>query len=82
MENLMKKMNTNEPELNTKVLEKVTGGTPMSIPGGKRSGRKTTETALEITKSIGDWANDLLESIDLKEKRVDNRIYDRTITLD
>ena len=39
MESTMKKMNANEPELNAENLEHVTGVTPMSIPGGKRSGR-------------------------------------------
>lgn len=39
----------NKQALDMGNLENVTGGTPMSIPGGKRSGRKNTETALEIT---------------------------------
>ena len=42
-------MNINELELSMEELENVTGGTPKSIPGGKRSGRKNSETALEIS---------------------------------
>ncbi len=61
-------------------LENVNGGTPMSIPGGKRSGRKNSETALEIANWLGDKANSFLEDIGLKEKRVDNYIYDRRVT--
>ena len=68
--------------MNMENLETVTDGTPMSIPGGKRSGRKNSETALEIVNRLGDRANDFLESIGLKEKRVDNRIYDRRLPED
>ena len=32
-----------ETELNAEAPEAVTGGTPMSIPGGKRSGRRNSE---------------------------------------
>ena len=71
--------NMNELELNMKNLENVTGGTSMSIPGGKRSGRKNSETALEIIKQLEDWGNDFLESLGLKQKPVDNSIYDRRI---
>lgn len=71
-------MNANEPELNTEELEQIAGGTPMSIPGGKRSGRKNSETALEMINSVEDWANGFLEDIGMKEKRVNNSIYDRT----
>ena len=82
MESTMKKMNANEPELNAENLEHVTGGTPMSIPGGKRSGRKNSETATEIARNIGDWFEGLLESVGLKEKRVNNSIYDGTVKPD
>ena len=71
-------MNANEPELNTEELEQIAGGTPMSIPGGKRSGRKNSETALEMINSVEDWANGFLEDIGMKEKCVNNSIYDRT----
>lgn len=77
-----RELNLNETEMNMENLETVTGGTPMSIPGGKRSGRKNSETALEIVNWLGDRANDFLESIGLKEKRVDNRIYDRRLPED
>lgn len=50
----------------------------MIIPGGKRSGRKNSETALEMINSVEDWANGFLEDIGMKEKRVNNSIYDRT----
>ena len=33
----------------------------MSIPGGKRSGRKNSETVLEMINSVEDWANGFLE---------------------
>ena len=79
MKSMIKEMNINEQELNTEELGNVSGGTPMSIPGGKRSGRKNSETALEIVNSIGGWFNDLFESIGLKEKRVNNSITDRTV---
>ena len=78
MENAIEKMNANKPELNTEELEQISGGTPMSIPGGKRSGQKNSETALEMINSVEDWANGILEDIGLKEKRVNNSIYDRT----
>ena len=69
----------NEPELNTENLEDVAGGTPLSIPGGKRSGRKNSETALEIFNWLGDKCNSFLEDLGLKEKPVNNSIYDRTV---
>ena len=69
----------NKQALDMGNLENVTGGTPMSIPGGKRSGRKNTENALEITNWLGDKFNSFLEDLGLKEKRVDNKIYDRTV---
>ncbi len=77
-----RELNLNKPEMSMENLETVTGGTPMSIPGGKRSGRKNSETALEIVNWLGDRANGFLESIGLKEKRVDNRIYDRRLPED
>ena len=70
----------NKQALDMGNLENVTGGTPMSIPGGKRSGRKNTETALEITDWLGDKFNSFLEDLGLKEKRVNNSIYDRRVT--
>ena len=63
-------------------LENVTGGTPMSIPGGKRSGRKNSENALEIVNWLEDVGNSFLESLGLKQKPVDNKIYDRTVKTD
>ena len=69
----------NTMELNMENLENVNGGTPMSIPGGKRSGRKNSETALEILNGLGDSVNSFLEKIGLKEKPVDNSIYDRRV---
>ena len=75
----MAMMNINELELNMEELENVTGGTPKSIPGGKRSGRKNTETALEIFDWLGDKYDSFLEDLGLKEKRVNNSIYDRTV---
>ncbi len=63
-------------------LENVTGGTPMSIPGGKRSGRKNSETALEALKWLEEQGDELLESLGMKQKPVDNKMYDRTIKLD
>lgn len=69
----------NISDVNTESLDHVTGGTPMSIPGGKRSGRKNSETALEIINQPENWGNDLLESLGLKEKRVNNSMYDRTV---
>ena len=67
----------NTMELNMENLETVAGGTPMSIPGGKRSGRKNMETSEEIMNWLGEKGNDLLESLGLKQKPVDNKIYDR-----
>lgn len=80
MKNNTNAMVMNNEELNTEVLETVTGGTPMSIPGGKRSGRKNSETALEIINRLEDWGNGILESLGLKEKRVNNSIYDGRVT--
>ena len=68
--------------LNMEDLENVTGGTPMSIPGGKRSGRKNMETATEIADWLGEKYDSFLEELGLKQKPVDNRIYDRTISID
>ena len=70
----------NKQALDMGNLENVTGGTPMSIPGGKRSGRKNTDNALEITNWLGDKFNSFLEDLGLKEKRVNNSIYDRRVT--
>ena len=69
----------NEPELNTENLEDVAGGTPLSIPGGKRSGRKNTETGLEILKQLEDWGDDILVSLGLKQKPVNNSIVDKKL---
>ena len=77
MMSMMKEMNKNE--LNIEELEIVTGGTPMSIPGGKRSGRKNSETALEMLNWLGEKCNSFLEDLGLKEKPVNNSIYDRTV---
>ena len=68
--------------LNMEDLKNVTGGTPMSIPGGKRSGRKNSENALEIADWLGDKFDNFLEGLGLKQKPVDNRIYDRTVPID
>ncbi len=54
----------------------------MSIPGGKRSGRKNSETALEALKWLEEQGDELLESLGMKQKPVDNKMYDRTIKLD
>lgn len=78
MMNNTKAMTLNE--LGTETLEEAAGGTPMSIPGGKRSGRKNSETALEIINRLEDWGNGILESLGLKEKPVNNSIYDRRVT--
>ena len=72
----------NEPELNTENLEDVAGGTPMSIPGGKRSGRKNSETALEVLKQLEDWGDDFLVSLGLKQKPVNNSIVDKKLPHD
>ena len=77
MMSMMKEMNKNE--LNIEELEIVTGGTPMSIPGGKRSGRKNSETALEMLNWLGEKCNSFLEDLGLKEKPVNNSIVDRTV---
>ena len=69
-------MKNNAEELNMENLENVAGGTPMSIPGGKRSGRKNSETAEEIANRLGDWGSGILESLGLKKKPVNNSIYD------
>ena len=72
-------MNMNKTEQNTEALENVTGGTPLSIPGGKNSGRKNTETALEILERVEDWGNGVLESLGLKQKPVNNSIVDKRL---
>ena len=82
MKSNMTAMNMNKTELNTEAMENVAGGTPMSIPGGKRSGRKNTETALEILQRLGDWGNGILESLGLKQKPVDNSIVDKRLPED
>ena len=71
--------NKDIPELSMENMENVAGGTPMSIPEGKRSGRRNSENALEIVDWLGDKTNEFLEDIGAKEKRVNNSIYDRTI---
>ena len=82
MEKNMTAMNMNKTELNTETLETVTGGTPMSIPGGKRSGRKNTETAQDILQRVEDWGTGILESLGLKQKPVDNSIVDKRLPED
>ena len=77
MKSMMKEMKINE--LNMEELEMVTGGTPMSIPGGKRSGRKNSETALEMLNWLGEKCNSFLEDLGLKEKPVNNSIVDKTV---
>ena len=72
----------NKAALNMEDLKNVTGGTPMSIPGGKRSGRKNSENALEIADWLSDKFDSFLEGLGLKQKPVDNRIYDRTVPID
>ncbi len=72
----------NKAALNMEDLKNVTGGTPMSIPGGKRSGRKNMETATEIADWLGEKYDSFLEELGLKQKPVDNRIYDRTVPID
>ena len=73
-------MKNNAEELNMENLKNAAGGTPMSIPGGKRSGRKNSETAEEIANRLGDWCSGILESLGLKKKPVNNSIYDRRVT--
>ena len=82
MKSNMTALNMNKTELNTEALETVTGGTPMSIPGGKRSGRKNTETALDILQRVEDWGTGILESLVLKQKPVDNSIVDKRLPED
>ena len=77
MESMMNKMT-----LSMENLANVTGGTPKSIPGGKRSGRKNSETALEISNWLSDWGSGILESLGLKQKPVNNSIYDRRVSED
>ena len=77
MKSMMKEMNKNE--LNMEELAIVAGGTPMSIPGGKRSGRKNSETALEIFNWLGEKCNSFLKDLGLKEKPVNNSIVDKTV---
>ena len=71
-----------EMELNTKNLENAAGGTPMSLPGGKRSGQKNSETALEILNRLGEWGSGVLESLGLKQKPVNNSIVDTRLPED
>ena len=82
MENNMKDLDMNQQKLNTENLENAAGGTPMSIPGGKRSGSKNTETALEILNRLSDWGSGILESLRLKDKPVDNSIVDKRLPED
>ena len=80
MESMM--IGMGKTELNAEAPEDVTGGTPMSIPGGKRSGRKNTETALDILQRVEDWGNGILESLGLKKKPVNNSIVDKRLPED
>ncbi len=73
-------MITEKQELTLENLETVAGGTPMSIPGGKRSGRKNSETALEIFNQFTGWASGLLEDLGLKEEPVNNSIVDKRLS--
>ena len=82
MESNKTAMNMNETELNTEALETVAGGTPMSIPGGKRSGRKNMETGLDILERLEDWGTGILESLGLKQKPVNNSIVDKRLPED
>ena len=66
-------------ELNAETTETVTGGTPMSIPGGKRSGRRNSEKAAETANWFGDLGNSILESLGLKQKPVNNSIVDKRL---
>ena len=75
-------MKNNAGELNMENLKNAAGGTPMSIPGGKRSGRKTSETAEEITNRLGDWCSGILESLGLNKNPVKNSIYDSRLPED
>lgn len=72
----------NRKETELENLENVTGGTPKSIPGGKHSGRWNTEKMQEIFTWLGDQSDSLQESLGMKQKRVNNKIYDRTIKMD
>ncbi len=81
-EKKMSAINMNEMELNMENLENTAGGTPMSIPGGKRSGRKNSETALEILNKVEDLGNSFLEKLGLKQKPVDNSIVDKRLPED
>ena len=69
-------------ELNMENMENTAVGTPMSIPGGKRSGRKNSETALEILNKVEDLGNSFLEKLGLKQKPVDNSIVDKRLPED
>ncbi len=82
MESIMKTMGRNETELNIGSLENAAGGTPKSITGGKRSGRRSSETALEILQRLGDLGSGILEGPGLKQKRVDNSIADKRLPED
>ena len=78
----MKTMGRNETELNIGSPENAAGGTPMSIPGGKRSGRRSSETALEILQRLDDLGSGILEGPGLKQKTVDNSIADKRLPED
>ena len=79
---MMKDNNMNKRQLDMELLENVSGGTPKSIPGGKRSGRKNSETALEISQLLGNLGSGILESLGLKQKPVDNSIVDKRLPED
>ena len=82
MKSNMTALNMNKTELNTEALETVTGGTPMSIPGGKRSVRRNSEKAAEIANWFGDLGNSILESLGLKQKPVNNSMVDKRLPED
>ena len=66
-------------ELNAEAPETVTGGAPMSIPGGKHSGRRNSEKAAEIANRLGYMGNSIPESLGLKQKPVNNSIVDKRL---
>ena len=82
MESNKTAMNMNETKLNTEALETVAGGTPLSIPGGKRSGRKNMENGLELLRRLEDSGNDILEDLGMKQKPVNNSIVDKRLPED
>ena len=80
MMTMMNATEMNHSDLNAETLVNAAGGTPMSIPGGKRSGRKNSETAMEILNRLEDFGNSILEDLGLKQKPVNNSIYDPRIS--